>query len=711
MTSRNSLAEPAIIIALFMLGLAMRVIAIDRSAVEHFDEGIYASALWFDSTFGQPYPGRHFYAPPLLGKEMALFDIFPGLHWVAPFLPSILAGAATTLVIWVLARAWFGRSAGLFAATIVSLSDFHIAYSRMAMTDVSALALILGAVYVALAGIEKRCWIRMAIAGLITGLAWWTKYTGWLPLAIVVSGSWLWWIWQGRRVVAWYHLMMLQVVMVLSSMLTFAPWWWHLQAFCGYSVVSANHAGYIQNFSSWQTNLASQLTSQFWLDGLPGCASVGLGLLIAGCHRWISARRSTWNTPAAFPPSKLLARFVIAAIALSAIALTVWTPLLLTCIAIGGMAGVFLWPVLPRMYGRAKANDLKPTSPGNVPLCIADLECAPSVDPTLAACTVLTWFCGMLLTTPLYHPYPRLFLPLLASIWIGASGGVSWWIESNLSVARRPSNLPINSGIANRLMSRVIAVMLTVAVVASIIRNENVVRSPIWQDRTSIRRTAFMIADLCYRDAANKTLPARKQLPSGTIIRPNAADTDSNANATKSDEASAAFSSNPNELRSDQQAPQPGGQDQDSADPNESAERDESAKRDEVSLAEISEQEMVVYAFGEPSLLYHLNDIGLIVSPVAHLDLKPSVSKGEEIPTFLVIGPYAKRTEGFWDQWLADQHKFRQVSEVPFYPSEIVLLNLFDAPWLRDHPEAAEQTFEVYRVLSGPGPNTISDGD
>src|SRR5262245_61844857 len=47
------------------IGIGLRLMAFSHSAVEHFDEGVYASNIFF----GPPefaYPMQRFYAPPLL---------------------------------------------------------------------------------------------------------------------------------------------------------------------------------------------------------------------------------------------------------------------------------------------------------------------------------------------------------------------------------------------------------------------------------------------------------------------------------------------------------------------------------------------------------------------------------------------------------------------------------------------------------------------
>ena len=47
-----------------LLGAVLRLSLLGRIAVEHFDEGVYSSNLWFES--GTGYPARYLYGPPLL---------------------------------------------------------------------------------------------------------------------------------------------------------------------------------------------------------------------------------------------------------------------------------------------------------------------------------------------------------------------------------------------------------------------------------------------------------------------------------------------------------------------------------------------------------------------------------------------------------------------------------------------------------------------
>jgi 4-amino-4-deoxy-L-arabinose transferase-like glycosyltransferase len=674
------------LVALFLTaGVFVRAVLLNRSTVEHFDEGVYASVLWYDSLVGNAYPGREFYAPPLLGFCMQLAAHLPGGSELAPVLPSVLLGSATLLAFWWLARSCFGAAAGLFAIAILSFSDFHVFYSRTALTDVPVLFFLCISVSRGITGIHRRSMRCMAEAGVVCGIAWWTKYTGWLPLAIVGSGSVFWWMLKGRREVSAVRVGMLLFVMTLFAVITFAPWYWQLQSVGGYAAVSANHSGYLSGISGWHQNLAVQLASQFLMDGWMGNLSVGVGLLSAGGFRWWMASDSTWNTSEeqplrrTFPPRSVLWRFVGAAISLTVISFTVWTPLLLACIAMGGVAGVFLWPVLQRLFVRKQTGDVSPVEPGAVPFNQDELDCGPTIDPTLGACVIVTWFLGMLLTTPLYHPYPRLFMTLMAAIWAGASAGIGWWIESTLSVARRPA--PTSPDGQYVLPRRMLLGMLAGALVISVLTGESPFRSTTFSDRNSMRTAAVEVARICVGNLRGDSVPPSADLISDTIHPDDEATVSSGSSA-----------GSPSEQTADDTQTDDG--------PERKLHRGDSAATAELSAADVEflqSQRFVIYVYGEPALLYHLNGLGLIALPVGHLNLQEGA---EKVPTFFVFGPNAKRSDDFWPSFMKVETSFQPVGDSRFHPSDLVLLDLFSPQWLQSHPESSEQKVEVYRVVN-----------
>lgn len=444
--------------------------------------------------------------------------------------------------------------------------------------------------------------------------------------------------------------------------------------------MNANHASYLQGFSGWSRHLALQLTFQFRQDGSAGALGLGLGMIAAGMYRWTAARRSTWNTRSADatpstaagevigawqtpgPSLFVLIRFVAAGLALTMFALRMSTPLMLSCTAISGFGGMYLWPVLRRIWLRRRLRDLSPTAEGAAPLTPGDLESAPTIDPALGLCTTFCWFVGLLVTTPLYHPYARLFFPLLASIFLAAAGGAGWWVESHVSVARRPrapgSAVPRKSW-ADHLVTSMLAAALLLSFVKfdekfdlKRVEAADLFHSTLFADRTSIVRAANQAADLCVLSARGELPPSAPALPVGTTIRPE-------------DVAGT----------SDSRPVQP-----------------------ELTVDARRSQRLVVCVFGEPALLLHLRNAGVAAIPVSHLNLLGPDGSTPTVPTFVIIGPNAKRTPDFWEAWMERIKHFQAVGNVPYRPSEATLLDLFSPAWLDEHNEAAVQTFEVHRV-------------
>ena len=146
------------------------------------------------------YPSLYFYltgalyllAAPvwwLLGNGNLLsqtsFVVDPGPYFLLGRLLSVAMGTASVYLVYRLGRVAFGRPAGLLAALFLAVAPLHVAYSHMAVTDVTAVALSLLALVLlqraaapggegAAADSSVRRWL---VAGAVAaGLATSTKY-------------------------------------------------------------------------------------------------------------------------------------------------------------------------------------------------------------------------------------------------------------------------------------------------------------------------------------------------------------------------------------------------------------------------------------------------------------------------------------------------------------------------------------------------------
>ncbi len=625
MNQRLSKKELVIVAGAVVIGCVLRCSQLNEIAVEHFDEGVYSSTVWYGEVSNEPYPARHLYAPPGLPWTIGIASSVFGPS-VAPFLPGLLAGGLTVLFVWGFTRALFGMAAGVVVVLLAALSDYHIIYSRMALTDVPVMMLMLVSVWLGVTGIDQQRGRLMLLAGLTCGLAWWTKYSGWLPIAIVGSGSLFWWLLGGRQRCSLVRVLLPLGQMALTAVLVWCPWYLELSDVAGYSAVAANHASYLNGWSSWQNNLTTQVTWYSQMDSWLAAVAILLGMMCAGSQRWFDARRSTWNrlaTAGTGITPGLLARFLGAAALLCIATLSIGSFGTMAAVGVSGMAGIFLWPVLSVLRHESEVAVAAKSGKRDAPRLFdeADFRAAPHIDPQLAACIITAWFCGMLLMTPRYTPFPRLLLPLLAAIWIAAAAGAGWWIEACINVARKSAH----SGNQSRLTLVQVAVagLVVVSVCTGlwVLNGTSVPQMTIYEPRTGLRNAAYEVAALC-RDAVGET------------------DSES-----------------------------------------------------------LDDPAFVVHAFGEPAVLYHLHQAGVVASPVQDVDLQPASFKGETLPTFFVFGPNALRTPGFLYDWVDGDHRYEHVGDIEWQPGQVVLFNLFSPKWLSQHPEdERKQLLEVYRL-------------
>lgn len=671
-----------VLMAIFM-GVLLRTSHTDRLAVEHFDEGVYSSTIWYNGQDGAPYPMLHLYAPPLLPMLIATVAAIPGLQDIAPFAPSLLFGSLTILVLWWTARSWFGLNAGIVIAFVAAFSDFHILFSRMALTDVPALFWICLAVATASRGLQTRSLRTMAVAGVFTGFAWWTKYTGWLALAIIVSGSWFWWVIKGRKEVGFAKLLTLQLAMIVTAFVVWSPVLWMLQQHGGYAAVAKNHSGYFLGLTGWQQRLADHMVYHFRLDSWFSACALGIGMLAAGTQRWFLLVRSTWNdrqtstssdAPSAFdrfPLRALLARFIIAAAAIGVLASGPGTIGILTCIGIAGIAGMFLWPTLAHFYDRRMSGDCSAPTPEALPYTREELAAAPSIDPILGLSLVSAWFAGMLLMTPMYYPYPRLSLTLLAATWLAAAGSLAWWFEATVNVVRRGGET--EGGKVKSFGKRVVPRLLLMFALLLILFGAGSYQSSwIWQDRTSLRDASLAIGEAMLQEVEGTYVPAAPpaHMDESGILHPDAED-------EYDDEG--------------RPIPQPTMM--------EELSQLLAEKRDASEpLVDADTPTMVVYAMGEPAVLSHLARAGFHAAPVADVNIQSATLDGEALPTYLILGPNALRTDGLLASWMEAQHRFDYIDDFYFAPSEIVIFNLFNPKWISQHEEVGIQKLELYRL-------------
>ncbi len=420
--------------AAVVVGAGLRLSFPGRIAVEHFDEGVYASNFWFG---GYPYPAQHLYAPPLLPAMIEWSMIIASLcgftpTGFVPMIPCLIAGIATIPSIWWVGRRWFGPSAGLVSAWLVATSDFHACYSRAALTDVPVCLFVLWSVYFVWQALVKAApscapfgergkvkslsvgpvpWREILLAGGFAGLAWWTKYNGWLPLAIGLAGGAFWQLLTPRCDRQIWRTGIIWILVAATAGFVWSPVLWSLQKQSGYAAVAANHRQYVVGLKGWRDSALKQLEHV-------GMYENGIGMFTEAAV-WMARNNAHRNGYQDRNFSEIIG--ALASIGQQAVSAGFDFRLLSAfAMEVGNLfnrCAVFMHP-LTLLIASAVALRLK-------------LRFDSPAPPRIAACLLAVWLAGMTIATPFYYPYPRLVLPWLFAIWLGVGLAVQFWRNRN----------------------------------------------------------------------------------------------------------------------------------------------------------------------------------------------------------------------------------------------------------------------------------------
>jgi dolichyl-phosphate-mannose-protein mannosyltransferase len=389
--------EMSLFASVLLAAVILRLLALTGSAVEHFDEGVYASNIYF----GPPdyaYPLQRFYAPPLLPALIEAGMIAGLSPNVAALAPSFLAGCGTIAALWWFGRFWFGPSVGIAAATLAALSPFHVAYSATALTDVLLglwLILAVDAIGRSIIGGDLRWAVG---AGLYTGAAWWTKHNGWLPLAIEAVALPLLWLWLRPARREWMTWLTCLGVTALVAAAVWGPYYWSLRFHGGYGPIAANHAKYVVGLSGWLNAASRQIANQYVMEGL----AAAIALIAAFSLPALLVRRS---------PRELFS--------------ICW-----------GNVGLGLLAVFQTTLLLAIAGAVLACSRILFAVHQAQRQDATWKRRAIGMGLVATWLGGMIVATPGYTPYPRLVLPLFAAAWLGLAMNAAEFLSPILEPAQ-----------------------------------------------------------------------------------------------------------------------------------------------------------------------------------------------------------------------------------------------------------------------------------
>ena len=207
-------------------------------------------------------------------------------------LPSLVAGSLTPLALWWLARRWFTPAVAIGAATLAACSDFHVLYSRAALTDC-----LLGLLLVVAVG-----WIEKAVSqgrGTRNSDGRSADRRGLVDQVQRLVAA-------GDRRSRYRACSACRTTRVRGSTLVMAargapsrrsrcwpgcPCSFRSQPFGGYQAVAANHARYVAGLAGWPASAARQHANLQYLDGMVTVAGLAVAFGIGCRHACVSSER------------------------------------------------------------------------------------------------------------------------------------------------------------------------------------------------------------------------------------------------------------------------------------------------------------------------------------------------------------------------------------------------------------------------------------
>lgn len=396
--------ETVWVIAMTMLGAGVRLKGLGTLGLDHFDEGIYAQAAsWVFAEGGLRAldPALIPYAPPGFPFLVGLSYQLVGVSEAAVILVSSLTGVLTIPVLAWLARRTFGQGAGAATAALVALSGPHVLFSRTGLTDATFLLVWSLAM---LAGVRflDRPGVRSAIGlGFLVGLAQLVKYNGGMTGLIVALTVLIAAIRPGAGRHALPKSLGFGLLAAAVSLLVYLPWFLFVEQTTGYAGLLAHHRSYVDGVAGWWPNWQQQMAQAAALVGLTRTGNSWLSISVA--LAWIGAAIGQGRSVRSWRRFRHLG------------------PLLALILAVVSLA-----------------------SPANLPYWTA-LIWAPVLvcfDDRPSARLMAVWFLVMAVSTPMYHPYARLWLPTLAASWMlggGLIAAVLCWLRG---VRDEPETVP-----------------------------------------------------------------------------------------------------------------------------------------------------------------------------------------------------------------------------------------------------------------------------
>ncbi len=372
-SSRITLAEWAVVATVVVAALVARLWAFGATGIGHFDEGVYViSALGVAQEPHDLFPNQIVFSPPFYFTAVgAAIWLFGGAADHVAVMVNVVIGAATVAAIWWVGRSWFGPRAGVVAAVLLALSGSHILLSRVVLTDAAFSLWFLLSIGAIVLAVDRRDFRLAVLAGMVTGLAWNTKYHGWFALLItgVALAPTLWSEWRSG---GWRKALAVWGVASVVAILLYLPWAAYMRGYSG------GYGGIVSYYTAmlrvdWLGNVGRHMGQQAFMEGMLSRAAP---LAALGAGWLVDTRRAAGSY-----------RLVLVAAALG----------------IGGL-----------LIGQSGVAALLAIAA--IPMLLREFQ-------SYRSRVLICWMGLWLVAAPIYHPYARLILPFTIATFL-----VSGWV-------------------------------------------------------------------------------------------------------------------------------------------------------------------------------------------------------------------------------------------------------------------------------------------
>lgn len=457
-----TLTEWAALAIVIAAALVARLWAFSATGIGHFDEGVYViSALGVAQEPHDLFPNQIVFSPPFYFTAVgAAIWLFGGAADHAAVMVNVVIGTATVAAIWWVGRSWFGRRAGVIAAVLLALSGSHILLSRVVLTDAAFSLWFLLSIGAIVLAVNRRDFRLAVLAGIVTGLAWNTKYHGWF--ALLITGVALApTLWSERRSGGWRRALAVWGVASLVATVLYLPWAAYMRGYSG------GYGGIVSYYTAmlrvdWLGNLGRQMGQAAFMEGMLSRAAP---LAALGAGWFVDTRRAAGN----------------------------YRPLLLAAaLGIGGL-----------LIGQAGVAALLTIAA--IPMLLREFHAYRSR-------VLICWLGLWLVAAPIYHPYARLILPFTIATFL-VSG---WVIDRAIGHTFVRGRISAALAIAGAVLVAILSAALRSDAGNPWHRSRDVAQAAeTIAARTGQDETIFVVGEpplVHYLRAAGRTTPARTNL-------------------------------------------------------------------------------------------------------------------------------------------------------------------------------------------------------